>query len=301
MSRTVNGVLTGYGFDGDQLILEGQGSTITATYTWGIGLIRRNGEYPLADGLGTARQTSNGSGAVTATTVTEGFGQTVGGSGSTASPYGYNASSGYRSDGDGATYSAPLQKVGARYYDPEFGCFLTRDTNLAQRPYAYCNSDPINSVDPSGHDDEDDQSAACAADNSGGSGTAGDDPNGTGGDNPDGCGPGNHDPGTAGPSTIDLGGGNTVTIDPNGGVSGTHTSDGNSVTITRSNSGVITGAGQSVIIFGGGLSATGGVNYNFGTGIGSSYGAVNYSSNGFSAGFSSNDGLTLGYKYSSGF
>jgi len=147
----VNGVLTGYGFDRGQLILEGQGSTITATYTWGIGLIRRNGEYPLADGLGTARQTSNGSGAVTATTVTEGFGQTVGGSGSTASPYGYNASSGYRSDGDGATYSAPLQKVGARYYDPEFGCFLTRDTELDESPYLYCDSDPINNVDPTGH------------------------------------------------------------------------------------------------------------------------------------------------------
>jgi len=83
--------------------------------------------------------------------VTEGFGQTVGGSGSTASPYGYNASSGYRSDGDGATYSAPLQKVGARYYDPEFGCFLTRDTDLGQKPFQYCDSDPINFSDPSGH------------------------------------------------------------------------------------------------------------------------------------------------------
>ena len=88
---------------------------------------------------------------MTATTVTEGFGQTVGGSGSTASPYGYNASSGYRSDGDGATYSAPLMKVGARYYDPEFGVFLTRDTELDQKPYAYCDGDPINCTDPSGH------------------------------------------------------------------------------------------------------------------------------------------------------
>ena len=84
------------------------------------------------------------------TTVTEGFGQTVGGSGSTASLYGYNASSGYRSDGDGAAYSAPLQKVGARYYDPEWGRFITRDTDLSQKPYQYCDGDPVNFSDPSG-------------------------------------------------------------------------------------------------------------------------------------------------------
>ena len=43
-------------------------------------------------------------------------------------------------------------KVGCRYYDPEFGCFLTRDTKLSQKPYAYCDGDPVNFSDPSGHD-----------------------------------------------------------------------------------------------------------------------------------------------------
>ena len=41
--------------------------------------------------------------------------------------------------------------VGARYYDPEFGCFLTRDTELGQKPYTYCDGDPVNLSDPSGH------------------------------------------------------------------------------------------------------------------------------------------------------
>ncbi len=68
----------------------------------------------------------------------------------------YNASSGYRSDGDGAAGAAALQKVGARYYDPQFGCFLTRDTDLSQRPYAYCDGDPVNNTDPTGHDVNDD-------------------------------------------------------------------------------------------------------------------------------------------------
>jgi len=44
-----------------------------------------------------------------------------------------------------------LQKVGARYYDPELGVFLTRDTELGQKPYAYCDGDPVNRVDPTGH------------------------------------------------------------------------------------------------------------------------------------------------------
>jgi len=71
--------------------------------------------------------------------------------GSSANPYLYNASSGYRSDGDGAADALPLQKVGARYYDVQFGCFLTRDTELGQKPYAYCDGDPVNFSDPSGH------------------------------------------------------------------------------------------------------------------------------------------------------
>ncbi len=72
-------------------------------------------------------------------------------SGSSANPYLYNASSGFRSDGDGPANTAPLQKVGARYYDVQFGCFLTRDTELGQKPYAYCDGDPVNFSDPSGH------------------------------------------------------------------------------------------------------------------------------------------------------
>ncbi len=41
--------------------------------------------------------------------------------------------------------------MGARYYDPTMGCFLTRDTYLNQKPYAYCDGDPVNFSDPSGH------------------------------------------------------------------------------------------------------------------------------------------------------
>ena len=54
--------------------------------------------------------------------------------------------SGYRNDGD-----AGIMQVGARYYDPATGSFLTMDTDLSQLAYVYCGDDPINDVDPSGH------------------------------------------------------------------------------------------------------------------------------------------------------
>ena len=41
--------------------------------------------------------------------------------------------------------------VGARYYDAQTGSFISRDTYLDQLPYRYCNGDPVNAVDPSGH------------------------------------------------------------------------------------------------------------------------------------------------------
>ena len=42
--------------------------------------------------------------------------------------------------------------MGARYYDPETGQFLTRDprTPVTRQPYLYANGDPVNLTDPSG-------------------------------------------------------------------------------------------------------------------------------------------------------
>ena len=42
--------------------------------------------------------------------------------------------------------------IGARYYDPKIGRFATRDTYLNQKPYLYCEHDPMNYFDPSGHE-----------------------------------------------------------------------------------------------------------------------------------------------------
>ena len=71
--------------------------------------------------------------------------------GSTTLPYLWQASSGYVGRGDGPTNSPGYLKVGARYYDPVNGRFITRDTDLNQSPYAYCDGDPVNFTDPNGH------------------------------------------------------------------------------------------------------------------------------------------------------
>jgi RHS repeat-associated protein len=89
---------------------------------------------------------TNGSHSVTGTINFDGFGQTVGSTGSSTSPYMFAATSGYRTDGD-----AGLMHVRARYYDPQVGRFISRDSVLTEHPYVYCEADPVNAVDPTGH------------------------------------------------------------------------------------------------------------------------------------------------------
>ena len=147
VSRTAGGTTTAFQYSGDNVLLEKQGATTTATYTYGNALIRKDGETPLYDGLGTARAETSSAQAVTFTQTPDAFGNRIATTGSTGSSYGFAATSGYRNDGD-----AGLMKVGCRYYDPQVGSFTTRDTFLDQKPYLYCEHDPVNGVDPSGHD-----------------------------------------------------------------------------------------------------------------------------------------------------
>ena len=97
-------------------------------------------------GDGSARAETNSSQSVTSTLTPDAFGNAVATTGSTGSSYQFGATSGYRNDGD-----AGLLKVGCRYYDPQVGAFTTRGTYLDQKPYLYCEHDPVNATDPSGH------------------------------------------------------------------------------------------------------------------------------------------------------
>ena len=127
--------------------------TMVAQYLWGNGLVRCNGEYPMTDGRVNVRLSTNATQQVTSTNQPDAFGIGSVTSG-TASAYSYGGAVGYRQDGiaaAGLPGAYAFQKVGARYYDPTFGAFLTRDIYLSQKPYAYCDGDPVNFDDPSGH------------------------------------------------------------------------------------------------------------------------------------------------------
>ena len=152
VNRTVNGVTTGLYSDGDKVLVE-KGTSSSLSYTWGNGLIRAGGEYPLTDGRGNARLTTNASQQLMFSNAPDAFGISAFAP-SSASAYSHRADFGYREEGVGpaglgTAYS--FQKVGARYYDPTLGCFLTRDTELDQKPFAYCDGDPVNFIDPDGH------------------------------------------------------------------------------------------------------------------------------------------------------
>ena len=144
---------TSFLYDGGSVLLEKQGGTTSATYTYGNALIRKDEETPLFDGLGSERTVTNSSQAVTASLTLSAFGQTVANSGSSTSAYQFGATSGYRMEGD-----VGLTLVGCRFYDAQVGRFITRDTYLDQKPYAYCDGDPVNGVDSSGHDPTNDPS-----------------------------------------------------------------------------------------------------------------------------------------------
>ena len=137
---------TNFLYDGGAVLLEKQGGTTTATYTYGNSLIRKDAETPLFDGLGSERTVTSSSQAVTASLTLSAFGQAVASSGSSSSAYQFGATSGYWTEGD-----AGLTLVGCWFYDAQVGRFISRDTYLNQKPYAYCDGDPVNAMDPSGH------------------------------------------------------------------------------------------------------------------------------------------------------
>jgi RHS repeat-associated protein len=100
--------------------------------------------YLVTDSLGSVRGAVSSSGALTATTSYDAWGnpETTGGL-SASTPFGY--AGGY-TDPDGLTYLL------ARYYDPATGQFLSADPDVTQtqEPYAYAGGNPITNSDPTG-------------------------------------------------------------------------------------------------------------------------------------------------------
>jgi len=158
-SKTVNGTSTSYFYDVNAalpvVLVETTGGADTL-YTYGADLIAMTEpggvqSYHHYDGLGSVRNLSDGTGAMTASYTYGAFGDlrlVKGSSGTT-----------FKFTGEQTDDETELIYLRARYYDPEVGRFITKDlfNGFEVDPqtfnaYAYANNNPVNLVDPTGKD-----------------------------------------------------------------------------------------------------------------------------------------------------
>ncbi|HEX5824895.1 MAG TPA: RHS repeat-associated core domain-containing protein [Candidatus Limnocylindrales bacterium] len=122
-------------------------------YVFGVGLSYAVSgsaiEVYHADRLTSTRAITNASGTVTAAYRTDEWGVPRASSGSSTQPFGY---SGEPTDGTGLSY------LRARYYNPDLGRFMSRDTwfgspskSTTLNRFAFANDDPVTNTDPTGH------------------------------------------------------------------------------------------------------------------------------------------------------
>lgn len=167
VSKTVAGVRTYYLVDdrnpsGYAQVLEewtvsGVGTNLSKLYNYGLNLISQR-QVPSGtisfygyDGHGSVRFLAGTNGAITDTYTYDAFGTLIASMGSTANNYLY---CGQQWDGDLGSY-----ELRARTYNPGTGRFLTSDTfagnnedPLSLHKYLYAEDNPVNGIDPSGHD-----------------------------------------------------------------------------------------------------------------------------------------------------
>ena len=154
VSKTVSGVTTYFLYDGALLIAEINGATgaITKSYHWGaLGLIsdRVSGasRYYLYDHSGNTRAILDPNGAVVSRGGYTAWGTPIGTLAPTT-PFGWNGRFGAYLDSE-----TGLLLMGARYYAPSMGRFITRDPSSFAggiNLYGYCAGDPINYFDTDG-------------------------------------------------------------------------------------------------------------------------------------------------------
>ena len=168
VSETVAGVTTNYLVDTRnptgyaQVVDELQNGTVTRTYSYGLERISETQTLNAAlttsfygyDGHGSVRQLTNSTGAVTDTYDYDAFGNLISSTGTTPNNYLFA----------GEQYDAALglSYNRARYLNTTTGRFWSPDTNErdSQSPfslhkYLYASANPVNRMDPWGHEDAD--------------------------------------------------------------------------------------------------------------------------------------------------
>jgi len=146
-----------YLYHGDRVLEElSDSGTMQARYTtendgfYGmlVHLSRSDGtsRFPMYDEIGSVRGLTDASGSVTDTYELDTFGRQVSSSGTTPNPYRFGGAWGYITDPSG------MLQLGARYYWPEIGAFLSRDPMPDTLPnWEYAEANPVRSIDPDGY------------------------------------------------------------------------------------------------------------------------------------------------------
>jgi RHS repeat-associated protein len=157
VQKVESGTTTNYAYDGDRVVLEMNSQLQTQArytiegdsyYSLLISMKRGGSSYwYLYDGLGSTRKIIDGNQNVTDSYSYEAFGDITSSSGSTTNPYRYVGALGY-------AYSSTvtsLLHVGARYYAPGLGRFMSQDqARDGLNWYAYVSCNPANALDPTG-------------------------------------------------------------------------------------------------------------------------------------------------------
>jgi len=155
----LNGTYYRYLYNGERVLEElNDSGTMQARYTteddsyygqW-VHLYRPSGSlsrFPMYDNIGSARGLLDASGTATDWYELDTFGRQVSSSGTTPNPYRFGGAWGYITD----TPGSGLLQLGARFYWPEVGRFVSQDPDKNSRDwYAYVRDNPGRAVDPTG-------------------------------------------------------------------------------------------------------------------------------------------------------
>ena len=155
VQKAVNGVVTGYLYENDKVVLEVDGSgNQTAKNVYGTNLLTRtiNGDtlYYMYNGHADVTALLKTDGTIAGTYYYDAFGNITEQTGNINNSITY---AGYQYDRDTGLYY-----LNARYYDPTTARFITEDTfrgqandPLSLNLYTYCHNEPIMYDDPTGH------------------------------------------------------------------------------------------------------------------------------------------------------